>query len=72
MEDKAKICELLLPLLQATRCGSDIVSLEYTSLPGIYDEVVCVTWENNYKQIVNVTADSGVAMISDIIRRIIC
>lgn len=67
MEDKNEILYYLLPALQATRYGSVIVSLEYTSLPGIYDEVVSIKWENGYVQLVNITADSGVAMIKDII-----
>lgn len=71
-ENKLKICELLLPVLQETRYGSDIVGLEYSSLPGLgkFDEAVRIKWENGYTQIVNVTADSGIAMIDDIIRRI--
>lgn len=70
MEDKNEIVRLLLPAIQATRYGSDIVSLEYTTLPGIYDEVVSIKWQSGYIQICNVTADSGIAMIDDIIRRI--
>lgn len=71
MEDKTEILHYLLPALQATRYGRDIVSLEYTSLPGIYDEVVAIKWETGYVQIVNVTADSGISMIGDIIERLI-
>ncbi len=71
MEDKNEILKLLLPALQATRYGSDIVSLEYTTLPGIYDEVVSIKWKSGYVQICNVTADSGIGMIDDIIKRII-
>lgn len=69
MEDKNKILKLLLPALQATRYGSDIVSLEYTTLPVIYDEVVSIKWRDGYTQICNVTADSGISMIIDIITR---
>lgn len=71
MEDKNEILHYLLPALQATRYGRDIVSLEYTSLPDIYDEVVAIKWENGYVQIVNVTADSGITMIRDIIKRFV-
>lgn len=71
MEDKNEILHYLLPALQATRFGRDIVSLEYTSLPGIYDEVVSIKWENGYVHIVNVTADSGITMIKNIIARLI-
>lgn len=71
MEDKNEILIYLLPALQATRHGHDIVSLEYTTLPGIFDEVVAIKWENGYVQFVNVTADSGISMIKDIIKRLI-
>ena len=71
MENKIEILKLLLPALQATRYGSDIVSLEYTSLPGSYDEVVSIKWRDGYTQFCNVRADSGISMIIDVITRVL-
>lgn len=66
MEDKAQICKLLLPVLQATRAGEDITGIEYTEQE--YRETVSIyrSWGS---QDINVTCDSGIAMIRDIIKR---
>lgn len=66
MEDKQKICDLLLPALQATRSLSNLVSLEYDSV----QEVVLATFANGYQKTVNVAMDSGIAMIRDIAKQI--
>lgn len=83
-EDKQHICDLLLPVLQATRNLSDLVSLEYEKIgvPAWYDElditiefhdmeIVRATFENGYSKEANVTMDSGTAMIKDIIKQIL-
>ena len=62
-EDKQKICNLLLPALQATRGLHDLLSLEYDHKT----EFVTAVFENGSKRI-NVNMDSGTAMISDIMR----
>lgn len=64
MEDKQKICDLLLPLLQATRAFRDLDDLEY-----IQDQdCVLLTFANGNVCRVNVAMDSGIAMIRDVIR----
>lgn len=69
MEDKQKICDLLLPALQATRNLSDLVGLEYIKDEN-GTETVRVTFGGvsveAYLEI-DVTADSGTAMIQDIV-----
>lgn len=63
MEDKQKICDLLLPLLKATRAFHDLDDLEY-----IQDQdCVLLTFANGYVRKVNVAMDSGIAMIMDVI-----
>jgi len=66
-EDKQLICDLLLPALQATRSFHDLASLEYIE----NEEVVIATFDNGYTKKANVAADSGSAMIKDILRQII-
>ena len=66
-EDKQKICDLLLPALQATRNLSDLASLKYERI-GDYDEIVTATFDNGYSKRINVSMDSGTAMIRDIMK----
>ena len=70
-EDKQKICDLLLPALQATRGGSKVVALEYN--PKDKDtgwETVTAVFQSGGKKVADVTADSGTALIYDIMRQI--
>ena len=65
MEDKKTICELLCLALQATRNQDDLVSLDYV-LEDNGDEIVQVKWKSGGRKQINVTLDSGTAMIRDI------
>lgn len=67
MENKQKICALLLPVLQETRNLHDMTNLEYKP----EQEIVVATFENGYIKTANVAADSGTAMIQDILRQIV-
>lgn len=69
MEDKNKICALLLKAVQATDNAWDCESLNYEKLPN-GDEQVTVIWESGGKRIINVSMDSGTAMISDIMNNL--
>ena len=69
MEDKQRICDLLLPVLQATRDLYDLQKLVYSRI-NEYDEIVTATFANGYEKRANVSMDSGVAMIRDICRQI--
>lgn len=62
MENKQKICDLLLPALQETRSLCDLVDLEYIQEQGI----VLATFPTRSIRI-NVMADSGIAMIKDVV-----
>lgn len=62
-EDKEKICKLMLKALQATRFGSDLINIKYNKKDG--EETVDLCFLGGIKT-VNVTLDSGAAMIKDI------
>lgn len=67
-EDKRKICSLLLPVIQATRAGWDVTELEYCDNEFTDDEYVRIRFASGYTKKIDVTADSGTAMIKDIIK----
>lgn len=65
-EDKQAICDALAKALQLTREYHDLAALEYKN-ENHYETVTFVYLGSNGKPI-NVTCDSGVAMIRDIMR----
>lgn len=67
MEDKQKICDLLLPALQETRNLQDLEKLSYNE----DNETVVAKFWYGRKKIVNVHMDSGTAMIRDIVEHIV-
>ena len=67
MEKKQEICDRLLPALQKTRALNDLKDLYYRVDPK--EEVWAVFRDGSCRK-VDVTADSGIAMIRDIIRAI--
>lgn len=66
-EDKQRICSALAPVLCLTRHLDDLVSLHYDPKT----EKVEATFLNGSVKRVNVAADSGIAMIRDIIQQIV-
>lgn len=69
-EDKQKICDLLLPAIQATREGSDVTALRYVYNHCDQMETVTIHYRDGSYEHVYVTGDSGVTMIRDIMRKI--
>lgn len=69
MENKQKICELLLAALQATRGAHDLVSLEYERI-NEDREYVIGTFASGGRKRCNVSMDSGCAMIRDIMNQL--
>lgn len=70
-ENKQKILNALLPALKLTRAGKDIISLELATQDD--REFVLITWDLPLSIIegrVNVTGDSGAAMIADVMKRV--
>ena len=70
-EDKQKICDLLCQTLKATWDANDVVSLRYVDeLTDKGLEHVIVTFESGGVRLINVSMDSGVAMIRDIMKNL--
>ena len=67
-KDKEIICQYLLDTVQAT--GADIADIKYCCDEVTDDAFVNITWTNGYTKSVDVTADSGIAMIKDVLRHI--
>ena len=67
MENKKKICDMLLPVLQETRNLHDLVDLEYDDT----SETVLATFASGAVKTGNVAMDSGTSMIRDIIKQIV-
>lgn len=71
-ENKKEITKALLPVLQMTRNLWDLIDLEYREdeeVSGV--EVVIATFRNGHRKVVDVTMDSGTALIKDIINGIV-
>ena len=68
MEDKQKICDLLLVTLQATSNAADVTSLIHNK----ESETVTVTFLSGGKRVVNVAMDSGSSMIRYIMSNLGC
>lgn len=80
-EDKQKICDSLLEAFKLTRERDNIVSIKYEKESSevidvdgrrieVHSEFANVLYVSGLLQQINVTADSGMAMISDIIQQI--
>ena len=68
-ENKQKICDLLAEALRATRDHSDLTGIRYEKL-GEYTERTIVEYANGCTRVINVSMDSGTAMMRDILRHI--
>lgn len=70
MEDKQMICDKLVEALQLTRQYEDLQSLIYLRRGEDHETVTALFTQGNTKEI-NVSMDSGSAMIRDILRALI-
>ena len=78
MEDKREICRKLCELLKLTRAGEGLVSIDYEK--DGEEEYAKVCWQNDWQkdhpgykgffQKICITADSGIAILRDVLRRI--
>ena len=66
MENKERITHQLMLCLLATRAGEDIDDMAY--LRTKYQECVNITFKDKKYMSVDVTADSGIALIKDVIK----
>jgi hypothetical protein len=69
MEDKKEITALLLKTLKATSYYYDLEDLVY-EMHDDYFETVTAKYQNGVETVVNVSCDSGLALIKDVIRRL--
>ena len=67
MEDKQRICDKLLETLQLTRQYEDLQSLIYLRGGQDHETVMALFTPNNALEI-NVSMDSGAAMVRDILK----
>ncbi|MDO5015261.1 MAG: hypothetical protein Q4E28_04850 [Clostridia bacterium] len=70
MENHSKIVKAFLPVLQMTDFFNDLENLEYINKTE-FEQAVVATFKNGCKKEANVTYDSGVAMLRDILKQII-
>lgn len=70
MEDKQEICDKLLETLQLTRQYEDLQSLIYLRGGQDHETVMALFVQGSTKEI-NVSLDSGAAMIRDILRALV-
>lgn len=64
-EDKATICSQFCGVLKLTRRFSDIRAIAYDP-----DKEIAIAYFPGYKLGINVAADSGIAMITDILKKL--
>ena len=64
------LCQSLLKLVQATRAGADVIDIEYFGNDHTDDAHVDITWASGSTKRVDVTSDSGIAMIKDVLEQI--
>ena len=67
-EDKEKILEKLFQALVLTRAGWGLMDLQYKRESGF--ETVTAVYANGHTKQINVSCDSGIAMIRDVCRQI--
>lgn len=67
-EDKQAICDALCKALQLTRDASDLIRIVYHRTEDM--EYAELKFQGSFRRRVNVTLDSGTAMIRDILRHI--
>lgn len=71
VEDKQLICNLLCQTLQATRGGCDLKLLAYENDENRgYESVTAYFFDSGGGEPIDVTGDSGVAMIGDIMKHL--
>lgn len=71
MENKQEICNLLLKAIQATRGGEDITALDYVNDKEVGIETVTIHYKNGYSKTQDVTSDTGITLIREIVSGIL-
>lgn len=68
IENKKDICEKLMKTLQATRYFKDLTGLEYSGVLPDGEEYVNALFRDGGRKTINVTCDSGYALIEDVMK----
>ena len=68
-EDKEEIIKWLLATLKLTVAGVNISDIKYEQLAN-GDEIAVIIYDNGYRRPVNISCDSGIALMRDILRAI--
>lgn len=69
-ENKEVITQALFQALKTTVEGVNMAEMKYQQL-GNGDELVTIIYDNGYRKTVNVSCDSGVALMKDVLREIV-
>lgn len=69
-EDKRLITQKLFDLLKITRAGSDLTCCEYSYDQQFNEEFILLRWRDKETKCICVTADSGTALISDVLKAV--
>ena len=67
MENKQEICNLLLKAIQATRAGKVITALDYANDKEVGIETVTIHYKKGYCKTQDVTSDTGITLIREIV-----
>lgn len=69
-ENKELIAKHMYELLKHTRFGNNLRDVRYIPIVNMASqlekEILSIEWDNGYTETINVTADSGLAMIIDL------
>ena len=68
-EDKQEIINWLFQTLKQTVAGVGLESIKYEQLNN-GDEIAVLMYDNGYRKSVNISCDSGIALMRDILRNI--
>ena len=69
-EDKEAVTAALFQALKTTVEGVNIAEMNYRQLAN-NDELVTIVYDTGYRKTVNVSCDSGVALMKDVLRAIV-
>lgn len=68
-EDKKVVIQMLLQTLRCTVSGVDLADIEYKVLTD-GTEIATLIYDTGYRKNVNITCDSGIALMRDILREV--
>lgn len=70
IRQKQEVINALEVAIRTTREGKHIAKLIYSGDENLANERVVIVYDNDYTKFVNVTGDSGVAMMQEVLREL--